>query len=96
MTRRRRRSGAGQDRTAACDVATRRQQTNTSFLAVGSFLLSNAPGSFARNSLWQDLSPVDWLLRKMGENLYMQPATWLTSRELAEVAGPWNTRLQLR
>ena len=48
---------------------------------------------FVRNSLWQDLSPVEWLLRKMGENLHMQNATWLVSRELAEAAGPWDTRL---
>ena len=48
---------------------------------------------FNPNSLWQDLTPVEWLLRKMGENLHMQTATWLTSRELAEVAGPWDTRL---
>ncbi len=46
-----------------------------------------------RNSLCQDLAPVEWLLRKMGENLHMQTATWLTSRELAEAAGPWDTRL---
>ena len=49
---------------------------------------------FVPNSLWQDLSPVEWLLRKMGENLHMQNATWLVSRELAEAAGPWDTRLQ--
>jgi glycosyltransferase involved in cell wall biosynthesis len=48
---------------------------------------------FLPTSLWQDLSPVEWLLRKMGENLHMQTATWLTSRELAEAAGPWDTRL---
>ena len=48
---------------------------------------------FIPTSLWQDLSPVEWLLRKMGENLHMQTATWLTSRELAEAAGPWDTRL---
>jgi glycosyltransferase involved in cell wall biosynthesis len=48
---------------------------------------------FVRNSLWQDLSPVEWLLRKMGENLHMQTATWLTSREVAEAAGPFDTRL---
>ncbi len=48
---------------------------------------------FVRNSLWQDLSPVEWLLRKMSENLHMQTATWLMSRELAEAAGPWDTRL---
>ena len=48
---------------------------------------------FVPTSLWQDLSPVEWLLRKMGENLHMQTATWLTSRELTEAAGPWDTRL---
>lgn len=48
---------------------------------------------FVPTSLWQDLSPLEWLLRKMGENLHMQTATWLTSRELAEAAGPWDTRL---
>ena len=29
----------------------------------------------------------------MRENLHMQNATWLVSRELAEAAGPWDTRL---
>jgi glycosyltransferase involved in cell wall biosynthesis len=48
---------------------------------------------FVATSLWQDLSPAEWLLRKMRENLHMQTATWLTSRELAEAAGPWDTRL---
>lgn len=46
-----------------------------------------------RNSLCQNLSPLDWLLYKLKENLHMQTATWLTSRELAEAAGPWDTRL---
>jgi glycosyltransferase involved in cell wall biosynthesis len=48
---------------------------------------------FVRNSLCQDLPPVEWLLRKMEQNLHMQNATWLVSRELAEAAGPWDTRL---
>jgi glycosyltransferase involved in cell wall biosynthesis len=48
---------------------------------------------FKATSLWQDLSPVEWLLRKMSENLHMQTATWLTSRELADAAGTWDTRL---
>jgi len=30
----------------------------------------------------------------MGENLHMQNATWLVSRELIEAAGPWDERLQ--
>jgi len=48
---------------------------------------------FVETSLWHDLSPVEWLLRKMGQNLHMQTATWLTSRELTEAAGPWNPAL---
>jgi glycosyltransferase involved in cell wall biosynthesis len=48
---------------------------------------------FVPTSLWHDLSPVEWLFRKMNENLFMQTATWLTSRELTEAAGPWDTRL---
>ena len=49
---------------------------------------------FVHNSLCQDLAPVDWLLRKMNDNVHMQNATWLVSRELAEAAGPWDERLQ--
>jgi len=49
---------------------------------------------FNRNSFWRDLSPVEWLLIKMNENLHMQNATWLVSRELAEAAGPWDERLR--
>ncbi len=48
---------------------------------------------FTPTSLWQDLSPCDWLIRRMSDNAYMQTATWLTSRELTEAAGPWDTRL---
>ena len=58
-----------------------------------SFYYRTRRARFVHNSLCQDLSPVEWLLRKMGENLHMQTATWLTSRELAEAAGPWDTRL---
>ena len=60
----------------------------------GFFFWRTQYATFAPNSLWQDLSPAEWLLKKMGENLHMQPATWLTSRELAEAAGPWDTRLR--
>jgi glycosyltransferase involved in cell wall biosynthesis len=48
---------------------------------------------FVRNSLCQDLSPVEWLLRKMSERLHMGNSTWLMSRELAEATGPWDTHL---
>jgi Glycosyl transferase family 2 len=48
---------------------------------------------FVPSALWNDLSPVDWLRYKMGQNLYMQTSTWLVSRELSEEAGPWDTRM---
>lgn len=48
---------------------------------------------FVATSLWQDLTPAEWLLRKMSENLHMQTGTWLTSRQLCEAAGPWDSRL---
>jgi glycosyltransferase involved in cell wall biosynthesis len=47
------------------------------------------------SSLWCDLSPIEWLLRKLEWNLFMQPATWLVSRELTQAAGPWDARLSL-
>jgi len=60
----------------------------------GHFYYRTRRAQFVRNSLWNDLSPAEWLLRKMGENLHMQNATWLVSRELAEAAGPWDENLQ--
>ena len=59
----------------------------------GYFAYRTARTKFCRSSLWCDLSPAEWLLRKMGENLHMQTATWLVSRELTEAAGPWDVRL---
>jgi glycosyltransferase involved in cell wall biosynthesis len=58
--------------------------------AWGSFLHRYHRARFVPTDLWCDLSPVEWLLRKMGQNLYMQTATWLISRELTEAAGPWD------
>jgi glycosyltransferase involved in cell wall biosynthesis len=58
------------------------------------FYFRTSRAQFARNSLWNDLSPAEWLIAKMSENLHMQNATWLVSRELAEAAGPWDTRLR--
>jgi hypothetical protein len=48
---------------------------------------------FAPTALWRDLSPAEWLLIKLEQNVYMPSVTWLVSRELAEAAGPWDTRL---
>jgi len=49
--------------------------------------------TFAPTPLWCDLSAGEWFLRYMENNIYMQTATWLVSREVTEAAGPWDTRL---
>ena len=59
----------------------------------GKFMYRYYRAQFTPSALWADLTPVEWLIRKMSLNLYMQTATWLVSRELAETAGPWDTRL---
>jgi glycosyltransferase involved in cell wall biosynthesis len=61
--------------------------------AWATFSYRTSHARFVATSLWQDLSPVEWFVKKMTGNLYMQTATWLTSRELTQAAGPWNTRL---
>ncbi|HTY84388.1 MAG TPA: glycosyltransferase [Silvibacterium sp.] len=61
--------------------------------AFGKFLYRWYRAEFTATALWNDLSPTEWLLRKMGDNLYMQTATWLVSRDLTEAAGLWDTRL---
>lgn len=61
--------------------------------AWGLFMYRHGKAEFTSTALWSDLSPTEWLTHKMGQNLYMQTATWLVSRELTEAAGPWDTRL---
>jgi len=61
--------------------------------AWGQFRYRYSRARFIPTALWCDLSPTEWLQRKMEQNLYMQTATWLVSRELTEAAGPWDTRL---
>jgi len=63
--------------------------------AWGQFYYRIDKASFTPTSLWCDLSPVEWLVRKIGKNLHMPPATWLVSRKLTQAAGPWDTRLSL-
>jgi glycosyltransferase involved in cell wall biosynthesis len=61
--------------------------------AFGKFRYRYYRATFSATSLWCNLSPADWLVRKLGENIFMQTASWLVSRELTEAAGPWNTAL---
>jgi glycosyltransferase involved in cell wall biosynthesis len=59
----------------------------------GYFFYCPRKARFVRTSLWQDLEPVDWLLNKLNENIWMTCQSWLVSRELSQMAGPWDTRL---
>jgi glycosyltransferase involved in cell wall biosynthesis len=59
----------------------------------GEFMYRYRRTKFIPSALWCNLSPVEWLLRKMEQNLYMQTGSWLVSRQLVEAAGPWDTRL---
>lgn len=59
----------------------------------GSFLHRYHRATFNPTPLWCDLSATEWLFRKMSQNLFMQTATWMVSRELTEAAGPWNASL---
>ncbi|HEY4270907.1 MAG TPA: glycosyltransferase [Candidatus Udaeobacter sp.] len=59
----------------------------------GHFLFRTSRAKFTQTALWGDLPPVEWLRLKMEKNTWMQPGSWLVSRELTEAAGPWNERL---
>lgn len=57
------------------------------------FVYRHYRSEFIPTALWCNLTPIDWLIRKMTLGVFMQTAVWLLSRELAEAAGPWDTRL---
>ena len=59
----------------------------------GRFFQNTDRAKFIPTALWCDLHPLEWMLRKMKQNIYMQTTAWLVSRELTEAAGLWDTRL---
>lgn len=63
--------------------------------AFGFFYWRPKKAKFVPNGLWQDLNPMDWMLKKFSENLWMPPSVWLVSRKIVEKAGPWDERLFL-
>jgi glycosyltransferase involved in cell wall biosynthesis len=63
--------------------------------AWGYFYYRLKKAKFLSNSLWQDLSPLSWLIKHMTEEIWMYPMAWLVSRELTEMAGGWDERLSL-
>lgn len=51
--------------------------------------------TFSPEPLWQDMTPVDWLVCAWAGNWMMHPAAWLVSRELIQAAGAWDESLSL-
>lgn len=61
----------------------------------GTFFYAVRNAKFVSSALWQDLTPLEWILYKFNENIWMHPAAWLVSRDLTQKAGPWDERLSL-
>jgi glycosyltransferase involved in cell wall biosynthesis len=59
----------------------------------GQFFYRPERAKFTPSALWVDLSRPEFLVRKMGQNLFIQTSSWLVSRKLTEAAGPWSTSL---
>jgi glycosyltransferase involved in cell wall biosynthesis len=79
----------------ACQMrAAERWGGNTLYSSAWAFFMYRPQKArFTPTALWADMPPLEWMTRKMEQNLHMQTATWLVSRELTEAAGPWNTQL---
>jgi glycosyltransferase involved in cell wall biosynthesis len=61
--------------------------------AWANFIYRKRKAKFSPTALWNDLTPLEWMSGKMGQNLYMQTDSWLVSRALSTAAGPWDDRL---
>jgi glycosyltransferase involved in cell wall biosynthesis len=61
--------------------------------AQGTFFFSSNRARFRPTALWRDLDSVDWITTKFNENVWLNPTSWLVSRRLSELAGPWDHRL---
>lgn len=61
----------------------------------GKFIFRQQKANIKPDALWQDAEPVDWIMRKFMDNLWMNPTVWLVSRRLTELAGPWDERLSI-
>lgn len=59
------------------------------------FYRSPQEALFIPQALWQDLSPVEWLVIAWENHLMMHGAAWLIPRKVAEKAGFWDERLSL-
>jgi len=59
----------------------------------GFFYFCTARSKIIPTCLWQDLSRTEWLLNRFGQNIMMPNHSFLVSRKLTELVGPWNENL---
>ena len=59
----------------------------------GKFFFRTSSARFEPDALWRDMSGIDWIMARFNHNVWMNPAVWLVSRRLTDLAGPWDTRL---
>jgi len=75
---------------ALIDSGSRRTLVSCAF---GQFLYRTNHARFTPTALWCDLSPAEFLQRKLEKRCFMVNSAWLVSRELTAGAGPWDVRL---
>lgn len=61
----------------------------------GYFFYRIHKAKFVPTNLWQDLTPVEWLVIRFTDRVWIHPAAWLVTRRLTEKVGPWDERLSL-
>jgi len=61
----------------------------------GYFYYRMHKAKFLPTKLWQNLTPVEWLITRLSDRVWIHPAAWLVSRKLTDKIGPWDERLSL-
>ena len=62
--------------------------------AWGKFYYRPQKATFIPTCLWTSLEPLEWMIKRLENAVFMHPAAWLVSRRLTERAGRWDERLQ--
>jgi glycosyltransferase involved in cell wall biosynthesis len=71
---------------------------NSDYVASGEwarFYSSPIEANFIPEPVWNDMSPVDWLVCSWEGGGMMHPAAWLVPRAIAQAAGSWNETLSV-
>jgi len=61
----------------------------------GTFNLDATQARFSQESVWSDMTPLDWLVCSWSGGGMFPPLVWLTPRRIIDAAGPWNEALSL-